>query len=147
MKKIIPFAILLILSAPSFGQQTQPSPGLPKQDYLQKSKKQKKAAVVILGGGTALFLTSFVVPKGEQTGTTDVYGIFPVQDHKNDRIKAVLGLAGIASMLGSIPLFTASRKNKLRAMKLSFKNEMTPQPQNSIHVYRPVPSIILKIGI
>jgi len=70
MKKIILFAMLLTLSASSFGQQTKPSPDLTKQDYLLKSKKQKKAAKIMLGGGAVLSLTGFIIPKGEQTGTT-----------------------------------------------------------------------------
>lgn len=147
MKKIILFAMLLMLSASSFGQQTRPSPDLTKQDYLQKSKKQKKTAVVMLGGGAVLLLASFIIPKGEQTGSTDVYGIFPVPDYKNDRIKAVLGLTGIASMLGSIPFFIASGKNKRRAMNLSFKNETTLQIQKNSFAYRPVPVLELKISL
>jgi hypothetical protein len=147
MKKIILFAMLLILSAPSFGQQTKPSPDLTKQDYLQKSKKQKKTAVIMLGGGAVLLLTSFIIPKGEQTGTTDVYGIFPVPEYKNDRLKAVLGLTGTASILGSIPFFIASGKNKRRAMKLSFKNETTLQIQKNSFVYSPVPSFTIKLSL
>jgi len=147
MKKIILFAMLLILTASSFGQQTKPSPGLIKQDYLEKSKKQKKAAVVMLGGGAVLLLTSFIIPKGEQTGTRDVYGIISVPSYKNDGIKAVSGLTGVASILGSIPFFIASGKNKRRAVNLSFKNEMAPQIQKSSFVYRPVSVLGLKISL
>lgn len=147
MKKIIPFAILLILSASSFGQQTQPSPDLTKQDYLQKSKKQQKAAKIMLGGGAVLLLTGFIIPKGDQTGTTDIYGVFPVADYKNDGIKVAFGLTGIVSMLGSIPFFIASGKNKRKAMNLSFKNEMAPQIQKSSFAYRTVPSFTIKISL
>ena len=147
MKQIILFAMLLILSASSFGQQIKTSPGLTKQDYLQKSKKQKKAATIMLGGGTALLLTGFIIPRGEQTGTTDIYGVFTVADYKNDGIKAAFGLTGVASMLGSIPFFIASGKNKRRAMNLAFKNEMAPQIQKSGFVYQPIPSFTIKISL
>jgi len=147
MKKILLFTMLLILSASSFGQQTNPSPGLTKQDYLLKSKRQKKVASIMLGGGAVLVLTSFIIPRGEQTGTTNMYGIFPVPDYKNDGIKAALGLTGVASMLGSIPFFIASGKNKRKAMHLSFKNEMAPQIQKSGFAYRPVPSLTIKISL
>ena len=147
MKKIILYAMLLILSASSFGQQTKPSADITKQDYLQKSKKQKKTATIMLGGGAAFLLTVFIIPKGKQTGTTDIYGIFPVADYKNDGIKVAFGFTGIVSMLSSIPFFIASGKNKRKAMNLSFKNEMAPQIQKSSFAYRTVPSFNIKISL
>ena len=51
MKKIIVFAMLMIISAASFSQQTKPSPALTKQDYLQKSKNQKTIFYILAGTG------------------------------------------------------------------------------------------------
>ena len=136
MKKPTIFILLLILSISSFSQQT-------KQDYLQKSKNQKKAATILLGGGALLILTAFIIPRGEQTGTS--YIIYT--DYKNDGIKTALGLTGVVSVLGSIPFFIASGKNKRRAMNLSFRNERAPQVERSSFVYRTVPSLNLKINL
>jgi hypothetical protein len=58
----------------------------------------------------------------------------------------VIGGIGFLATIGSIPLFIASGKNKRRGMNLSFKNEMTPQIQKSSFVYRPIPSVSLKIS-
>jgi hypothetical protein len=49
-------------------------------------------------------------------------------------------------MLGSIPLFLASGRNKRKAMSLSFKNETAPQLLKGSFAYRPIPSVSLKIS-
>lgn len=70
----------------------------------------------MLGGGAALLLTGIIIPRGEVTGDLFPY---PVTIYKNDDSKAAIGLTGIASVLGSIPLFIASGKNKRRANAIS----------------------------
>ena len=119
MKKIILVALTVIFSAATFGQQVNPSPGLAKNDYLQKSKKQKKTGTILLVGGAAVVLTGVLIPKGDEKGTSYTYGIVPTTDYENDGIKAALGLTGIAAMLGSIPFFIASGKNKRKAQALT----------------------------
>jgi hypothetical protein len=52
---------------------------------------------------------------------------------------------GAASVLGSVQLFYASRENKKKGMSLSFKNETIQLLQKSSFIYRPVPSLALKI--
>lgn len=59
----------------------------------------------------------------------------------------VMAGVGVLSMLGSIPLFIASAKNKRRAMSVSFKNEMIPQLQGGSFVNQSAPSLSLKIGL
>ncbi|MFI5131177.1 MAG: hypothetical protein ACHQFX_14340, partial [Chitinophagales bacterium] len=61
MKKTTVFALLLILSATSFSQQTDPSTPMTRADYLQKSKNKKTAAWVLLGGGTVLIGAGFLI--------------------------------------------------------------------------------------
>jgi len=142
MKKFILFVTMLIIAVSTFSQQTNPSPSLTKADYMQKSKKQKTAALVLLGGGATFVLTGILIPKGDliHEGWLD-------NSYKNDGIKGVFELTGILSMIGSIPLFTASGKNKKRAMSISFQNETIPQIQNNSLVYRSVPSVSLKINL
>ncbi|HEY6062012.1 MAG TPA: hypothetical protein VIV35_00285 [Chitinophagaceae bacterium] len=135
MKKIIVFAMLMIISVASFSQQTTPSPVLTKQDYLLKSKNQKTTAWVLLGGGASLILLGDLIGNGQSSSFSDA------------ATGVVIGGAGLLCMLGSIPEFIASAKNKRRAMSMSFKNEAMPQLQNGSFVIRPVTSLSLKINL
>jgi hypothetical protein len=58
-----------------------------------------------------------------------------------------LAITGILSMLGSVPVYIASGKNKRRAMAISFKNERTVQMQKGAFVHQPVPSITIKLSL
>ncbi|MBK7560471.1 MAG: hypothetical protein IPI68_02890 [Chitinophagaceae bacterium] len=140
MKKIIVFTILLITANATFSQPSNVSSTLTKQDYLQKSKHQKTAAWILMGGGATLLLTGIVIPKGALT-----HSGFLDDTYKNDGIKDAFDLTGIVSMLGSIPFFIASSKNKKKAASLSFKNEPIPKLQKNSFVYRTIPALTLKI--
>lgn len=131
MKKIIAFALLLIVSSESFSQQTNSLPALTKQDYLKKSRTQNTTAWFIISGGLVLGTISYGISYKEgRTNTAEI-----------------LEYTSLATMLGSIPLFIAARKNKKKAMSLSFKNETMPQLQKGSFVNQPVPSITLKISL
>lgn len=134
MKKIIVFALLLMVSVVSFSQPTTETP-MVKTDYLQKSKNQKTTAWVLLGGGAGFILVGVLIGNGKEASFDDV------------GTGVVLGGIGALSMLGSIPLFIASGKNKRKAMSMSFKNEMIPQLQNGSFVNRSIPSLSLKISL
>ncbi len=128
MKKIISLAMLLIVSATLFSQQTTPSQPLTHEDYLKKSKKQKTAGWILLGGGTLLTTIGLVVGMNE---TEDILyaNIFePNAPSSNDdgTLAAVLTIGGVLAMAGSIPLFIASGKNKKKAAaSVAFKMEKT----------------------
>ena len=96
-------------------------------DYLQKSKKQKKTGLIFLVAGAGLIITSAIIPKGELVDDGICIGAYCSDKYKNDGIKAAFGISGIASMLGSIPFFIASGKNKKRSVSMSFKNQKIPQ--------------------
>ncbi len=134
MKKIILFSMLLIISTAAFSQPTTETPKV-KADYLQKSKNQKTTAWVLLGGGAGFILVGTLIGNGKEASFDDA------------GTGVVLGGIGALSMLGSIPLFIASGKNKRRAMSMSFKNEMMPQLQHGSFVNRSVPSLSLKISL
>ena len=97
MKKIFIGTILLITTIASFCQQT-----LTKQDYLKKSKNQKIAAHVLLFAGLPTFLIA---------GSHSMNNLLE-KTPGSDAIAAV----GLASMLGSIPLYIAAKRNKRKAM-------------------------------
>lgn len=134
MNKIILIAMLLVLSATSFSQPATETP-TGKTDYLQKSKNQKTTAWVLLGGGAGFILVGTLIGNSKEASFDDV------------GTGVVLGGIGALSMLGSIPLFIASGRNKRKAMSMSFKNEMIPQLQNGSFVNRSVPSLSLKISL
>jgi len=140
MKKIITCTVILALSATSFCQQNVQRQSLAKTDYLQKSKKQKSIAWVLLGGGATLVLTGIIIPKGDlvQEGWLG-------NSYENDGVKGTFELIGLVSMIGSIPFFTASKKNNKRAMSFSFKNEPATQLVKSSLIYKSVPSLSLNI--
>jgi len=118
MKQAVIVLLLASVAVNCFGQQNTPG-SISRPDRLQKSKNQKKAAWILLGGGAALFAIGVIIPQGEEEEWT-FYG----PDHKNDGIKAVFCLTGTLSMLGSIPLFIASGKNKRRAASVSANLQM-----------------------
>jgi hypothetical protein len=128
MKKIIVFAMLIIISFASFSQQTTSSPTLTKQDYLKKSKKQKIVAWSLLLGGFGLDVIAFA------TGFESESGTFLIR-------------AGTLANLASIPFFIVAHRNKKKGMSLSFKNEIAPQLQKSSFVYRHIPSLTLKMSL
>ena len=134
MKKIIVFTLLLMVSVVSFSQPNTETPKV-KADYLQKSKNQKTTAWVLLGGGAGFILVGTLIGNSKEASFSDA------------GTGVVLGGIGALSMLGSIPLFIASGKNKRKAMSMSFKNEMVPQLQKSSFVNQLVPSLSLKISL
>ena len=147
MKKIVILSLMLAFAITSFCQQTVQKPTLMQTDYLQKSKKQKKTATILLAVGAGLVITAFVIPRGELTYDGICIGAYCSDKYKNDGIRAAFGLTGVTSMLGSIPFFIASRKNKKRAMSVSFKNQTVPQLQKSSFVYKAIPALSFKISL
>ena len=150
MKKIIFGTILIAFAAASFAQQSAPKQTLIQTDYLQKSKKQKKTALIFLGAGAALIVTSIVIPQGEPTG----FQIDPLtggfyEGHKNDGIKGALILGGGLSMLGSIPFFIASGKNKRKARQASVFINMKRAPvlQGMVFSNRSFPVLGVRIRL
>src|SRR5580765_4557122 len=142
MKKIITCTVILAFSATSFCQQNVQKQSLAKTDYLQKSKKQKTVGWVLLGGGATLVLTGIIIPKGDLVQV----GWFG-NSYENDGVKGTFQLAGIVSMLGSIPFFRASKRNNKRAMSFAFKNETATQLVKNNLVCRPLPSLNLKFSL
>jgi len=137
MKKIIFSAMLLITVTATYSQQSNPSPTLTKQDYLQKSKKQKTAAWILLGGGLLSSALGSV-----RTNPDGIWG----GDASNSN-QTVFLVTGVIAISASIPLFIASSKNKKKAASLSFKNEPIPRIQRNNLVNRNMTTLTLKISL
>ena len=144
MKQLIILAgLLLIVGVTISAAQSNQNTNTFQTDYLKKSKNQKKAAYILLGGGGALMITGIIIPKGDITHIDPAGGT----SYKNDGIKSVFTQSGALAMLGSIPFFIVSGKNKKKAMSLSFKNEAVPQIFKQSIVSLSLPSLALKLGL
>lgn len=107
---------VLLLLAITFSGLTQST--LSKEEYLKKSKKQKTAAFVLLGGGAALTVT------GTAIAASRVYneiGSIITEGENDDTYVAggIMVATGLAAMVGSVPLFIASGRNKRKAAKIT----------------------------
>ena len=106
--------------------------------------------MIFLGGGAALIVTSLLIPQGEPTGSQfdPISGGF-YEGHKNDGIKGALILTGVISMLGSIPFFIASGKNKKRGNQASVFINMEKMPilQASVISNQSFPALGVKINL
>jgi hypothetical protein len=149
MKKIIFCTVLLAFAATSFCQQTVQKQPLTKTYYLQKSKKQKKTGSILLAAGAGLIITAFIIPRGELVYDGICIGAYCSDRYKNDGISAAFGLTGLVSMLGSVPFFIASGKNKRRAREASvFINmERAPVLQTTEIKNHSFPALGLRISL
>ncbi len=96
---------------------------------FQKSQKQKTAAWIMLGGGAGMALAGLLImtkDAGQEVAgifvTVFTLGTVTPEQPKKRAAGPVLAIAGTGAMLGSIPLFSASAKNKRKA-NLIIKNE------------------------
>ena len=135
MKKLF-FALLSgSLTLSGFSQSIPTQLTSIQTDYLKKSKHQKTAAWILVSSGVFFSILGSIELNfaGTESGKTS-----------NNTFFQVLGLTAVGV---SIPFFVSAAKNKKKAMSLSFKNGMTPQIYKSGFVYKPVPSLTLKIGL
>lgn len=139
MKRITICTILFCLTLNLFSQQTTPSQPFSNQDYLKKSKNQKTAAWICLGGGV---LTSFI-------GLTQINLAGSADGDVNNTPGTVLFFTGLASTIISIPLFSASKKNKKKAANVSAYFEFNKSPnkfQTGLKVHS-FPSMTVKVSL
>ena len=135
MRKFFICTILLFLTASSFCQQTDSSRSLTQQDYLKKSKNQKTTARILLWGGAAVAIGAIVF---DATSDWD----------KSETPYIVAFSAGCASMIGSIPLFVASKRNKRKGMDAStyFEIRKNPVATNTGLTFHSTPTLSLKFN-
>jgi hypothetical protein len=138
MKSITLLMMLMILLAFfSLSAQT-------KDNYLLKSKHQKTAAWVMLGGGTTLLVAGGII--GTQV-VADLYSGQFQKANNNVGLAGILDITGGAAMLGSIPLFIASSKNKHKAMSITVTSQQMPALVQHITGTTFIPSVSLKFNL
>lgn len=145
MKKIIVLSLVMIMSVSIFSQQTKTTTTFTKQDYLQKSKKQKTVAWIFLAGGGALTTTGLAI--GINGAADELVDAFTGEKNNTFEISTVMFFTGAASILGSIPLFIASSKNKKKGLSLTFKNEFAPEISGQTIINKTVTSLSFKISL
>jgi hypothetical protein len=135
MKKFFISAMFLLMAISPFCQQSGSGQSLSQQDYLQKSKRQKTAAWIMLGGGVVLAAGSAILAVSSDWS-------------KPETPYDVAIYAGGASILGSIPLFIASGRNKRKAMNAStyFEIRRNPVTTGTGLTLRSMPTLSLKFN-
>jgi len=136
MKKFFICTMFLLMTTSSFSQQTDLSQSLTRQDYLKKSKNQKTAAWILLGGGVALAVGAPILTISSATW------------FQSDASWEIAFVTGCASVLGSIPLFIAAKRNKRKAMKVStyFEIQRNPVLTNTGIALHSTPTLSLKLN-
>jgi len=127
--------MLLLMTTSSFCQQTDFSQSLTRQDYLKKSKNQKTTAWILLGGGAAVAVGAAILDVSSDWS-------------KSETPYIVALFTGGAAMLGSIPLFIASGRNKRKAMNAStyFEIQRNPVLTNTGLTLHSLPTLSLKLN-
>jgi hypothetical protein len=135
MKKFFICTMLLLMTTSSFCQQTDFSQSLTRQDYLKKSKNQKTTAWILLGGGAAVAVGAAILDVSSDWS-------------KSETPYIVALFTGGAAMLGSIPLFIASGRNKRKAMNAStyFEIQRNPVLTNTGLTLHSLPTLSLKLN-
>ena len=117
MKKIIFLVFAFCLSASSFSQQTTRPQPQTKEYYFKRCDNQKTAAWVLLGGGATLSTVGLLI--GVDRMIDEIGANFNGSHDGGFTTGAVLFYTGIASMLGSVPLFIASSRNRRNALAVT----------------------------
>jgi drug/metabolite transporter (DMT)-like permease len=134
------FAICQLIATAAFSQETTPSPPSAQDDYLKKSERQHTAGLALLIGGGAALAGGIIWGTAESNTNGASYA-------KYDGA-GTLVLVGIASMLGSIPLFIASHHNakKARTIAAHFKFEKGPDLRGIGMACHAIPGFALSLG-
>ncbi len=145
MKKNFILMLSIFMATTSFGQQNNSSQSFTPEDYLKKSKNQKKAANIMLIGGAACIAIGILIPKGEVTNP----GFIFTTEYKNDGIRGNFIGVGILSMLGSIPFYLMSSKNKRKesATTLSINNQKILFAQQNVLFFKTQPAVTFKVNL
>lgn len=131
--------VLLVTAACGYSQHSNNAKSPVNIDYVQKSKSQKIAACLLFGGGMIITMVGMAKVISNIT--------FVGEPINKTNTGEVLMLVGSSSMLGSIPLFIASSRNRRKALSISFKNEYGRQIQKGMVACKIVPSLSMKIEL
>jgi len=146
MKKFLLVLLIMSYLTDSKGQAEKLSL-MSKADYLKKSKNQSTAAWVLAGGGVVMVSAGAII--GLNDATEAIGSIFSGETKEPSDAGPILFYSGAAAMLGSIPLFIASSRNKRKANSMSafLKIETRPLLQKSSFIKTSYPAVGVKINL
>jgi hypothetical protein len=116
MKKTLTILMLIALAIPTTGQVLDSTQITLRNDLLLKAKKQRNAGFLLLGGGAAAVTGGYFLFKADWNGEVEYDN-----SEEDEGIKdgAGLVLIGAICMVGSIAEFSASGRNKKKAMAIT----------------------------
>lgn len=126
MKKIIIICIFIfcLITLQTNAQLLDTTANMHRVDantLLLKSKKQKSTGWILLGCGAGLATAGGIIVAAQVgNGIQNVFN--PNHSSSNSSGGVIMACAGVGAILGSIPLFIASHKNKKTA-KLEIQNQ------------------------
>ncbi len=133
----------MVIATSMFSQPSTPLAPPVQTDYLKKSKHQKTAAWIMLIGGTVT--TTIGVAVSLSGGLDCAFG--SPDCNKNQTLADILVISGSAAVLGSIPLFIASSKNKKKAAAISLKIEKATGLQQQGIAYLKYPALSFSVHL
>ena len=148
MKKLLSFIVLTIVSFHLYSQEMQPVEYKPvKTDYLAKSKKQRTVGWILTGTGTVATGFGFVMLMkdfGEGFGYALSMGAGEPPENNSD-VDDVLYWSGLAMLATGITFLSIAKKNKRKALSMSFINESSQQLRYNTVMNTSVPSVRLRL--
>ncbi len=135
MKRLALLFFSVLFSVSSY---CQAAPQQSKDYYLHKSKSQKTIAWVMLGGGVTLMAVG--VAAAQAAVIDDNLG----GQQSSFSTGEALAYVGLASSLGSIPLFISAAKNKKRAAEIAFQPQRVLSQKQEMVFIKFQPSLSIK---
>ena len=148
MKKIFSCIVLTIVAFHLYSQEMQPVENKPvKTDYLAKSKKQRTVGWILTG--TGIIATSFgyaMIMKDFGEGLGNAFSMNPSEPPENnsDAVVVLYG-TGLAMLATGISFLSIAKKNKRKALSMSFINETSQQLRYNTVMNTSVPSLCLRL--
>ena len=130
MKAILLF-VLLVSCIQLFAQE----PVRDQDYYLLKSKRQKSGGRALLIVGTVAIAGGVLIGNSNSSSFSDA------------AVGVVIGGLGVCAVVGSVPLFIASGRNKRKGMGMTFDIRQLPNPLKQSVGYSAIPSLTLKIPL
>ncbi len=148
MKKLFSFIVLFIVSLHLYSQEMQPIEYKPvKTDYLAKSKRQRTVGWILTGTGavaTSFGYAMLMKEFGEGLGYALSMSAGEPPENNSDA-EIVLYVSGLAMLATGITFLSIAKKNRRKAISMSFINESSQQLRYNTVRNTSVPAVRLQL--
>jgi|SRR6185436_13231131 len=142
MKKITVLSFALIIAFRLFSQETQPAEHKPvNTDYLKKSKNQRKAGRILTITGASLMTAGLI---GAMVETSAVV-IGAEKPESAFQVSSAILFTGTATLVTGVTFLIIAKKNKKKALSMTFINEPSQQLRYNTVMNTSVPSVRLRL--